>query len=317
MDKQPESPLDFIDVSFDNYVDKRKQFDAKHSINNIPDYAFPLDYDLHKKLSAIPMFDTICKSITSTILTQEIQSMNQIAVKVGPDQFPEIYQMGADCAHRLVIGIPNIYILNYNMMNAYTIAVDDASPFIVLYSGLVERYYDHPGELKSIIAHECGHIQNHHTVYMSVINALNNGFGKFSRLISAAVSLLMVQWTRAIEVTADRASIICCDDPQDFINGQARLFSGAMINMDYKLNLDPLRKQLEETFKNPSKIEELTRDHPSGIRRIFLGQEFIKSDVLYNWREDWKKPGMKLESISEVNQRCQKLVNILDTEIRR
>ena len=305
-----ESPLSYINVSFSDYITKRKQDEAKHQINNIPDYAFPLDYTLHDKLNSIPMFESICKSITSTILTQEIESMNQVAVAVGPNQFPEIYQMVVDCAHRLGIGIPNTYILNYNEMNAYTIAVDDASPMIVLYSGLVERFQNHPGELKAVIAHECGHIHNNHSVYKSVINAMTNGFGNINRLVSGAAKLMMTQWTRATEVTADRAALICCDDPQDFIDSQATLLSGGMLNMDYKLNLDALRKQLEESTNNPTRIEEMFRDHPSGIRRIFLGEEFIKSDVLYSWRPEWKKPGMTVEPISKVNDRCKKIVNI-------
>ena len=95
------SPLERIDTSFANYVKRREEESGKHRTGGVPDYGFALDYELRKKLDAIPHFKTISKKILSTLVTRQIQIYNQSGLAVGPDQYPKIYQMGVDCAHTL------------------------------------------------------------------------------------------------------------------------------------------------------------------------------------------------------------------------
>lgn len=280
---------------------------------SVPDYAFALDYELRSKLDKIPHFLSLCKKITSTIETREMQKINQSALKVGPNQFPQIYQMGVDCAHRLGIGIPNIYIENNTFMNAYTYASDDTSPLLVLYTGIVDRMT--PGELKAVIGHECGHIHNRHMVYENVINKLLTGASGLtgSVVLSLANVSLMLFWTRAAEVTADRAAVICADNIQDALSVNAKLASGGTLNTAYQqtMDLDALHDQLEMTMDNPSRLLEITNDHPAFARRVFCEKEFEQCEVLYTWRPELRKPGMKLRSKSEMDERCKKLVNIV------
>ena len=129
-------------------------------------------------------------------------------------------------------------------MNAFTYATDDVTPMIVLFSGLVERMT--PGELKCVIAHECGHIHNQHLVFQNVINAiLNSGAGSFGLVLSLANIALMQFWTRAGEVTADRAALICADDPELARNVNAKLLYGGMLNNAGQVDMESLRQQLD------------------------------------------------------------------------
>lgn len=308
------SPLRHIDTSFANYVARRKASESAHMVGGIPDYAFALDYELRSKLMQIPHFHSICKKINATLETREIQFFNQKALAVGPNQFPDIYRMGTDCAHRLGIGIPNIFVYTDPTMNAFTYARDDTSPMIVLFSGIVERMT--PGELKCVIAHECGHIHNQHMVFQSVINTiLNSAAGSLGTAVLSLANLSLMQfWTRAGEVTADRAALICADDPQDAFNVNAKLLYGGALNNASQVNLDALREQLEQTMNNPTKIFELQNDHPSAIRRIFADKEFEECDVFYRWRPELKKPGAVIRSKDETDERCKKLVNILNND---
>ncbi len=308
------SPLDNIDVSFANYVNKRKTSDQEHMINGVPDYSFALDYELRAKLLNIPHFYSISKKITSTFVAQEIQALNQQALAVGPNQFPEIYQMGVECAHKLGIGVPNIFVLNSpGTMNAYTIAADDASPIIVLYSAIIERTT--PGELKAVIAHECGHIHNNHGVMKTVVNCILNGFtGTLGFALSVANMALMQLWTRAGEVTADRAAMICADNVEDSINVESRLLTGGLMGDKYSVNIDALREQLEITMNNPSKIQEILSDHPSAVRRIFAEKEFEECETFYKWRPELKRIDGIVRSKEETDARCKKLINILDNK---
>lgn len=311
MSRGNDSPLRHIDTSFEHYVAKRRRTEADHMEGGIPDYAFDLDYELRAKLMKIPHFHTLCRKITATIETREIQLFNQKALAVGPAQFPEIYRMGTDCAHRLGIGIPNIFVYPNPTMNAFTYATDDVSPMIVLFSGIVERMT--PGELKCVIAHECGHIHNQHAVFQNVVNViLNSGTGSVGMLLSMANIALMQFWIRAGEVTADRAALICADDPEDARSVNAKLLYGGVLNNAEQIDLDALREQMEQTLNNPTKIFELASDHPSAIRRVFAEREFEECEVFYRWRPELKKPGATARSKAETDERCKKLVNILD-----
>lgn len=307
------SPIKGIDTSFEHYVAKRKKETNIHMNGTVPDYAFDLDYELRTKLDCIPHFHNICKKISSTRETREMQIINQSGIQVGPNQFPEIYQMGIDCAHRLGIGIPNIYIVNDTDMNAYTYASDDTSPLLVLYTGIVNRMT--PGELKAVIGHECGHIHNQHLVYQNVINQLLTGVsgltGNF--VLSLANVALMQLWTRAAEVTADRAAFICADDFQDAFSVNAKLASGGTINAMYQktMDMDAIYEQLTMTLDNPTRLLEITKDHPSFARRIFCEKEFQQCEVLYKWRPETLKVGMRIHSKAETDAKCKKLVNII------
>lgn len=307
------SPLDGIDASFSNYVAEKKRTANIHMNGSVPDYSFSLDYELRTKLEQIPHFYTFCKQVTSTYETRQMQIINQSGIKVGPAQYPEIYQMGLECSSRLGIGIPNIYIVNQPVMNAYTICTDDTSPLVVLYTGIVDRMT--PGELKVVIGHECGHIHNLHSVYQTVIDKLLTGASGFtgSILLSLANVSLMHFWTRSCEVTADRAAMICADNLQDVYSVNAKLASGGTLNKAYQktYDIDAIYEQLSMTLDNPTRLLEITSDHPAFARRIFCEKEFSQCDIFYRWRQDLKKPGLAMHDKAEIDTRCKKLVSIV------
>ncbi len=307
------SPIQKIDTSFENYVANRKKESGVHMNGTVPDYAFDLDYELRARLDQIPHFYGICKKITSTVVNREMQKINQNALLAGPNQFPEIYQMGIDCAHRLGIGIPNIYIQNSSEINAYTYASDDTSPLLVLYTGIVDRMT--PGELKAVIGHECGHIHNQHLVYKNVIQQLLTGAsGLTGSIVLSGVNFSLMQfWTRASEVTADRAALICVDNPQDAFNVNAKLASGGTLNSSYQrtMDFDAIYEQLSMTMENPTRLLEFASDHPAFARRVACDKEFEMCEVLFSWRPDLKKPGMKVHTKAETDAKCKKYVNII------
>src|SRR6185369_12026832 len=87
-------------------------------------------------------------------------------VKVGPKQFPSIQRIAEHCAKTLAVPVPQIYVLNSPVVNAYTFGTEDQS-FIVLHSALVDSLSE--SELRFVIGHETGHIQNKHVVYGTVL----------------------------------------------------------------------------------------------------------------------------------------------------
>ena len=83
---------------------------------------------------------------------------------VTEDNVPYVYNAFREVVERVGIEEPELYIYNDPVMNAFTYG--DTNTFIALSSSLVERLT--LPELKSIIAHECGHILCRHTFYITL-----------------------------------------------------------------------------------------------------------------------------------------------------
>lgn len=311
---ESDNPTKKIDVRFAEYVKKHEMEMSQHMISGVPDYAFALDNELRSQLRQIPHFESICRTVMGTVATRAMQIANQDDLLVGPTQFSEIYAMGLECAQRLGIGVPNIYIENQPVMNAYTVATDDISPLIVLYSGIVERMS--PQELKAVIAHECGHIHNQHAVLKNVVDYLLNltsGAGLPGFILSSANIALMQFWTRASEVTADRAALICADSVEDVLKVNYKLMQGGVLGDAYDdgFDLEALRGQLNYTLDSSARVLEVLSDHPASIRRIFAAKEFSECETYLSWRPEMRHVDSVARSKEECDARCRKLVAIL------
>ncbi len=309
------NPTDDIDISFNSYVKERERVQSKHLEGGIPDYAFASDYAIRQKIKALPGVYPFFKALTATYVPRHKQQLNLSALKVGADQYPEIYKMTAECAGILGIGMPTVYILpNMAVLNAYTIATDDEAPIIVLHSSIVERFT--LDELKTIIGHECGHIHNNHGIYsIAVQTMLDQGMNIpiISQILSALtipVRLMFMAWNRAAEVTSDRAGMICANDPMDILKADVKLMHGGMIDSD-EANIEAALKQYDILKKTPVRLLELGSTHPTTVRRLYADLEFLNSEILYKWRPEWRKPGMELIDKQELDTRCEKYISVL------
>ncbi len=313
------SPLSAVQADFGSYINKMRMRDDAHRVNGIPDYAFALDYKLREQIRKLPFFYTLSKKVAeqSEALMRQVHIAN--AIQAGPNQFPDIYEMAADCAKRLGIGSPNVFILHDQSINAYTYAGETVSPMIVIHSGLIERMT--PGELKCVIAHECAHVQNEHTVYQSIYNLImgtlvnvNSISASVLALISETTYLLLHSWYRAAEVTCDRAAMICADNIEDAIRVNKKLAYGTFINREEEVSIEEVRKQFNDLSATVSLFTELQSTHPAAIRRILLSEEFTRCDVLYKWRPEFKKPDMIVYSKEECDKICEKYTAVIKEE---
>lgn len=316
------SPIADMDCSFRSYLNSKKAHEAAHMKGNgIPDYAYGMDYELRKKLDSIPGLYKVARSITSTIVHQQMQIMNQQAVCATPTSFPDVYEIGCECARRLGIAVSNIFIVNDQTLNAYTYACDDVEPFIVLHSGLYERMT--PGELKSIIGHECGHIQNYHGSYETIatliaqegLSALGGLSAFFLSVFTTGVQLALNSWSRAAEVTCDRAGLICADNLEDALSAEAKLMYGGAFG-DHKIDYASIEEQLELQMSNATKYYEALYSHPTSARRIMAIREFYECQTFYDWRPDMRKADSILRSHKECDERCKKFINLTEEGTR-
>ena len=317
----PLNPTDTIDICFQNYVQTRQRSSDLHMQNGIPDYAYGQDFVLREKIRAIPGAFALFKAVTSQYVPYLKQVYNLEALKVGPAQFPEIYEITQDCARRLGIGLPTVFIYpDPATINAFTIATEDDSPLIVIHSALLERFTR--GELRTIIGHECGHIHNNHGIYNTaaevILNSLSAGLPiirQLLSLLSLPLKYAILSWSRAAEITCDRAGIICADDAGDELTAKAKLLYGGAFDAG-EANLEAILRQYDMLRSTPVRLLELSSTHPVPVRRIFAAREFINSEILYSWRPEWRQAGRALISQEELDARCQRYVGVIASKKR-
>ena len=314
------NPTTNIDLYFNNYLQVREREIDSRLVGGIPNYSFSWDYKLRQQLAALSPVRQIAKSLVSmaTPIWRQIHQME--AVAVGTQQYPEIHAMGEECARRLGIGVPQIFITSSPIINAYTMASDDVEPVVVLSSAIVEALTLE--ELKFVIGHECGHIHNLHGAYNTVAWLITDKMAKVVDsipglglllwpLIVGGSGLFFKRWSRCAEITCDRAGLICCGDLHTAQMALAKLATGE-VNKLGKINLEEYIKQISQVQATPISLLELNRSHPLTHKRIEALNLFAKCDVLSTWREE-----MAIDNPlrrSKIDRRCEQFIKVLSTK---
>jgi Zn-dependent protease with chaperone function len=138
------------------------------------------------------------------------------AIRVGPDQYPELDRLRRECAETLDIDpVPPIFVARGAEAAAMTLGLDE--PFILLTTGLVELL-DSEG-LRFVIGHEMGHVLSGHAVYRTMLVRLvrlqlNVSWMPVGALGLRAINAALREWFRKAELSCDRAGLLCTQDPQ-------------------------------------------------------------------------------------------------------
>lgn len=312
------NPTSTIDLNFRNYVDSKEREFSSHTIGGIPDYGFAMDLQLRKKLAAIGPLRTIIKSIVAIEVPLYKQKQQMQGVAIGPKQYPEIHAIGEECARRLGIGIPQIFI-NYDpTFRSYTIATDDVSPTIIITSALIEAF--DPQELRFIIGQECGHIHNLHGVYNTFIELTTKThlgedilsrlpiLKQFEPLLKGGLMLFLNSWSRCAKVTSDRAGLICCGNLSVAQMALAKLATGGGDRLG-KINLEEYLQQISKVQATPVRLLELTYSDPLIHKRIEALRIFSNCEILHSWRQEMSTPAALTKQ--EADRLCEQFIRVL------
>ena len=180
-------------------------------------YEHPFDKAALEKLESIPLLTRCFKWITThtveRIYTIQYTGSN---LKVTKKNYPQIYQYLEDACKILDLkNIPELYIeWNYNI-NASTVGAEN--PIIILNSGLIDLCTDE--EIMFIIGHEVGHIKSNHMLYHMMAQVVNIFLGSLPLIDNLAYffQYSLYFWNRMSEFTADRAGLLCCQNPEAMI----------------------------------------------------------------------------------------------------
>lgn len=238
-------------------------------------YEHPADRAATSALHAIPLLDQVIKRLTD--LGHE-RRLRQIvlgnAIRLGEDQLPEVWTDYVACITTLDLPrTPDLYIVNDPSVNAMTIGAK--TPIVIANSSLIGAY-DRP-EVQSVLAHEVGHVLSEHYYYTTALLLLRQFLdGALPRnlllgLPARGMYLALLEWSRAAELTADRAAAIVMTDPLAPCRVIMRIAGGALPGMNFEAFLRQATEYDDEDdlFSRHARFwQELNLTHPIAVRRV-------------------------------------------------
>ncbi len=243
-------------------------------------------------LKAIPGFSAFIKAFMKAWNENQFRILNMSSrLRIDENQLPKYYAMLGPICEKLGIEVPELYLeLNVNP-NAYTYG--DTKPFIVMTSGLIDTV---PEELiPTVLAHECGHIACHHTLYRTMgqmILSGTMGIPGIGALISLPLKIAFAYWMRCSEFSADRAAILVDGDAENIIELCMRL-SGYTKHITETAQKAEFLKQAEE-YKGLIKDNMLNQtmefmilaaqSHPLTAVRAYEANEWANSENILKLR---------------------------------
>ncbi|HSG47682.1 MAG TPA: M48 family metallopeptidase [Longimicrobiales bacterium] len=205
----------------------------------------PADKAALAALRKLPVFDEVLRRLFGFFGEKPIRLAFQAnAVKVGPDQFPEIYALYKDVLRTLDIETEyDLFVSQTPIVNAGAYGMD--KPFIILNSGMLIILNE--DELKYILGHELGHIVSDHVLYRTMtvllIQLASMGFPVVG-IAARAILVGLLEWQRKAEFSCDRAGLLAVQDPNVVMTGLMKLAGGG--ELKYDMNLDAFIRQAED-----------------------------------------------------------------------
>lgn len=208
-------------------------------------YEHPFDKEALQKLESIPMLTTVFKWITTNtierIYTIQYTGSN---LKITKNSYPKIHQYLLDACKILDLKkVPDMYINWGYDINARTIGAEN--PIIILDSGLIDLCNE--DEIMFVIGHEAGHICSNHMLYHMMAQVINYFIDATpgGALIAGGLQYALYYWYRMSEFTADRAGLLCCQNPDAMVSAFVKM-AGLPHNEYGQINTDAFIEQARD-----------------------------------------------------------------------
>lgn len=287
------------ELSFESYIEQRKS--GAFGRDDAARYAYSADIAMLKGFSRLRPVELAAAAVVRTGGEMLKGQLLGQAVKVGPKQFPRIYDIAKHCADTLHVPVPQLYIVNSPIPNAMTFGTDDDS-VILVHSALIDNFSEK--ELQFVIGHETGHIQNKHVVYGTALQILTNGAGLLLAWIVQPALVALQAWYRRAEITCDRAGLLCCRDEHAAVGSFMKLAIGST-RLFNEMNVDAYLDQLEEGRKSVGRYGEVFVSHPYLPKRIRALRTFAESSL---YRQTMGLEGGA--SMEEIDERTSRIISI-------
>ncbi len=254
------------------------------------DYIHPADSKALAALKAIPGIDSALKKLLEVTGESAIRvTFMASAVKVTPQQCPDLHAKLQIACTTLGVPMPDLYIQQNPIVNAFTGGVE--KPIIVLHSALIERLNEE--ETLAVIAHEVGHIHAEHVLYLTAAQlilaiatiplASLPIAGILKELLTATMRGALLAWMRRAELSCDRAALLVVQDPHVVGRTMMKLAGGTFASkINYELFLEQAR-EFQKSY-DQSKLDKFWADiinaglsHPFPIWRVSEILKWVES----------------------------------------
>ena len=256
-------------------------------------FRHPLDFQAEQALRSVPGFNLVASKFVEFVYERpQLVYLMGNSIQAGPRQYATIYGMFRECVRDLdIYPEPSLFVSQNPQVNSY--AMGQEHPYIVINTGLLDLLTN--DEIKTVLAHELGHIKCGHTILIqmamwvvnaaSVIGEMTFGLGN---IVSNGLIFAFYEWRRKAELSADRAALLVMENPRTVMTTMMKISGGSNRFID--------ECSLEEFIKQSENYRNLDQDglnqvykalmyagvngmlsHPFPVERIHYLQEWTNS----------------------------------------
>lgn len=247
-------------------------------------YEHPADRAATAALQSIPALDMVVRKLIEFGYERALrQDFLASSVRLGEEQIPQVWaDWNAVCARLDLPERYDLYLTQVPFTNA--MAIGSQTPMVVVNSRCVDLLDEL--ELRTVLGHEAGHILSDHVLYITALRILLmlSGAARLPFLAGLplkAVTLALLEWFRAAELSSDRAATLVNRDPLVTCRTMMVLAAGVKSS---KLNLDSFIRQAndyEEWSSGWDKFNRMRHDvwltHGRPVKRVKEIQEWVQS----------------------------------------
>ncbi|MCW3039198.1 MAG: peptidase Ste24p, partial [Solirubrobacterales bacterium] len=217
-------------------------------------YEHPADRAATAALGSIPYLDKVVRKLIELGYERALRaSYLGAAVRLSEDQLPDVWRQHNIAYATLDMPVvPPLYLTQFPSPNA--MAIGAAQPIVVLQSELVQLL--DPAQQRAVLAHEAAHILSDHQLYRTALDILLRLSASALPLPIAPVRAALLEWSRASELTCDRAAALVLRDPLVVCRTLMIITAGAEAE---HLDLDAFMRQGQEYAEPVTGLQKLTR----------------------------------------------------------
>jgi Zn-dependent protease with chaperone function len=211
-------------------------------------FRHPLDRQATQSLKQLPGLDFAVRSLLGGV-AEQVMYMENIAssIRVGEQQLPWLHALLLEACQILDLEVPQLYVRQHPMPNAYTMAMRGKQPFIMVHTALLDLL--EPPEIQAVLAHELGHLKCEHGVYLTLANVVVLASGQlplpWGAVLTQGLQAQMMNWLRCAEFSCDRAALLATQDPRITMSVMMKLCGGSP-KLAAQLNLDAFIAQARD-----------------------------------------------------------------------
>lgn len=230
-------------------------------------FRHPLDHQAEQALRSVPGFDLVARKFVEILYErpQMIYLMGN-SIQVGPRQYSTLYRLFRECVRDLDIRPePTLFVNQNPQVNSYALGQDQ--PYVVVNTGLLDLLSE--AELRTVLAHELGHIKCGHTILIqmgiwamnaaSMLGEMTFGLGN---LVSSGLIYAFYEWRRKAELSSDRAALLVTDDLDTVMQTMMKI-AGGSTKYGHECSL-------EEFIRQSERYQELDQDNLNQVYKFLL-----------------------------------------------